>query len=66
MAALSCLAGITTITFAYHLPTNSAFASRAIALDEVGPTLNTWLWPHALRITLGLLSATLGVVAIAR
>jgi hypothetical protein len=54
------------ITFAYHLPTNSVFVSRSIALDQVEPTLNTWLWLHALRITLGLVSAALGVVAIAR
>ena len=66
LASLLCVAGIMAITFAYHLPTNSVFASRAIALDEVSPTLNTWLWLHAVRITLGLLSAMLGVAAIAR
>ena len=66
LASLTCLGGVMAITFAYHLPTNSVFASRSIALDQVEPTLNTWLWLHALRITLGLVSAALGVVAIAR
>lgn len=66
LASLFCVAGIMAITFAYHLPTNSVFATKTIALDEVGPTLNTWLWLHAVRITLGLLSAALGVAAIVR
>jgi hypothetical protein len=66
LASLTCLGGVMAITFAYHLPTNSVFVSRSIALDQVEPTLNTWLWLHALRITLGLVSAALGVVAIAR
>jgi Anthrone oxygenase len=66
LAALACLGGIMAITSAYHLPTNNVFASRSIALDQVEPTLNTWLWLHAARITLGLVSAALGVAAIAR
>ena len=66
LGALSCVAGIMAITFAYHLPTNSAFAAKTIALDQVEPTLNTWLWLHAVRIVLGLVSAMLGVAAIAR
>jgi hypothetical protein len=66
LASIGSFAGILVITFAYHLPTNSAFTGRTIALAEVGPTLDTWLRLHVVRTALGFVSAALGVAAIAR
>jgi hypothetical protein len=66
LASIGCFAGILVVTFAYHLPTNSAFTGRAVAIGDVGATLDTWLRLHGVRIALGLVSAALGVAAIAR
>ncbi|MGL4291259.1 MAG: DUF1772 domain-containing protein [Phreatobacter sp.] len=66
LAALAALIGVGIITFAWHLPTNSAFAARSIPLAEVPATLDLWLRLHAVRILLGLASAVLGVMAIGK
>ncbi|WP_163110653.1 anthrone oxygenase family protein, partial [Acinetobacter baumannii] len=60
LASLAALAGIAAITFAWHLPTNAAFAARSVPVAEVPATLDLWLRLHAVRIALGLISAVLG------
>ncbi|QCI67343.1 DUF1772 domain-containing protein [Phreatobacter stygius] len=66
LASLAAMIGIGVITFAWHIPTNNAFAAKSIALADIRATLDLWLQLHAVRILLGLASAVLGVVAISR
>jgi hypothetical protein len=66
LASLALVMGILIITFAYHLPTNSAFAAKSIPLDQVSGALNVWLSLHAVRVFLGLLASVLGAVAMTR
>jgi uncharacterized membrane protein len=66
LASLGLVIGILIITFAYHLPTNSAFAAKSIPLDQVPATLNLWLSLHTVRIALGLIASVVGLVAVAR
>ena len=66
LASLGLVIGILIITFAYHLPTNSAFAAKSIPLEQVPATLNSWLSLHAVRIALGLCASVVGLVAGAR
>jgi uncharacterized membrane protein len=66
LASLALVIGILIITFAYHLPTNSAFATKSTPLDQVSATLDVWLSLHAARIFPGLLASVLGAIAMAR
>jgi uncharacterized membrane protein len=66
LTSLGLVIGILIITFAYHLPTNSAFAAKSIPLDQVPAALNLWLLLHAVRIALGLIASVVGLIAAAR
>jgi hypothetical protein len=66
LAALLCALGVGLITAVYHLPTNSAFIAKSVALQDVAATLDRWLLLHWARIALGLSAAVVGVVAISR
>lgn len=66
LIAAACFAVILVITAAYHLPTNATFAAKSVALDQVGPALNTWLTLHAARIALGIAAAVFGFMAMQR
>ena len=62
--ASACIAGVIGITMAYFVPSNSAFAAKAIALDQVPAKLNRWLQVHNFRIALALTASVLGILAI--
>lgn len=64
--ATAALIGLAAITMVFHLPINTAFASRAVPLDEVAATIDRWLAVHAVRIALGLIATAAGVVALTR
>lgn len=67
--AFGSMIGVALITGIYHLPTNAAFVSGTIPLDEVPATLTIWLQLHAARIALGAMASGLalyGVIAAAR
>lgn len=66
LASLAAIALILAVTMLYHLPTNARFAARTVALDQVGATLDRWLWLHWVRIVLGFAATIAGVMAIAR
>ena len=66
LLAAACFAAVLLITFAYHLPTNSAFVARSIAPDQVAATLDTWLTLHAARVALAFGAAVFGFVAMQR
>lgn len=47
-------------------PSNTAFAGKAIALDQVPAKLDAWLLLHNIRIAIALAASVLGVVAVNR
>lgn len=53
-------------TLVYYLSQNAAFASKAIALDQAGSQLDTWLLLHTIHIALALAASALGIWAIHR
>jgi hypothetical protein len=61
--ALILLGAITAI---FHLPINAAFAAKTVPLDQVGATIDRWLWLHSIRIALGLFATVAGVIAVTR
>jgi len=58
-AALLALAVITVLV---HLPMNASFSAKSVPLDQVGPTIDSWLSWHAIRIGLGLLATVTAVL----
>lgn len=59
LAAGVCIIVVLGLTMTYFVPSNAAFASKAIALD-------TWLLLHNVRIALALAASVLGIVAVNR
>ncbi len=66
LAAGVCVIVVLGLTMAYFVPSNAAFASKAIALDQVSAKLDTWLLLHNVRIALALAASVLGIVAVNR
>lgn len=64
IGAILCIAAVMGLTLAWFLPTNAAFAAKAVPLDQVPARLATWLMLHDLRIALAALASVLGALAI--
>lgn len=66
IAASACIVVVLGLTMVYFLPSNAAFASKAVALDQVSAKLDTWLLLHNVRIALAVAASVLGIVALNR
>ena len=66
LASAACIVAVLAFTMAYFVPSNAAFAAKAVALDHVSAKLDTWLMLHNIRIALALAASVLGIVAITR
>ncbi|SUE43046.1 anthrone oxygenase family protein [Roseomonas gilardii] len=64
--AAGCIVAVLAITMGYFVPSNAAFAARAIPVDQVAGKLDTWLMVHNLRIVLAVAASALGVWAAGR
>lgn len=64
--SIACIVVVLGITMIYFVPSNAAFAGKAIALDQVSAKLDAWLTLHNIRIALALAASVLGIVAISR
>ncbi len=63
LAACACVVGVLGLTMIYFVPGDTAFASKAVALDKVSAGLDTWLL-HNVRIVFARLTSVPGIVAI--
>lgn len=63
--ATLCIAAVLLVTIIYFVPTNTAFASEAVPLADVGDRVDSWLAVHNLRIGLAFLASILGAWALA-
>lgn len=61
-----CILAILLLTMVYYLPSNAAFAAKAVPIDQVSGKLDTWLLIHNLRIVLAFTASALGVWAVSR
>lgn len=66
LGAAGCIIAVLAITIVYYVPSNAAFAARAVPIDQVSSKLDTWLLIHNLRIMLALVASALGVYAVSR
>ncbi|PIF38370.1 uncharacterized protein DUF1772 [Delftia sp. 60] len=66
LASAACIVAVLAFTMGYFVPSNTAFAGKAIALDQVPAKLDAWLLLHNIRIALALAASVLGVVAVNR
>lgn len=64
--AAGCILAVLVLTMAYYVPSNAAFAAKAIPIDQVSGKLDTWLMIHNLRIVLAFAASALGVWAVSR
>lgn len=64
LAASACIASVIGITTVYFVPSNAAFAAKAVALDRVPAKLDRWLLIHSFRIGLAVAASVLGILAI--
>lgn len=62
--AAGCILAVLVLTMAYYVPSNAAFAAKAIPIDQVSGKLDNWLMIHNLRIVLAFAASALGVWAI--
>ncbi len=61
-----CIVVVLVLTFVYFIPSNTAFANNAMELAQVTEKLNQWIHIHYFRIVFAMLSAVLGVIAVAK
>lgn len=66
LVAAACIVVVLGLTIGYFVPSNAAFASKAVALDQVSAKIDTWLLLHNIRIVLALAASILGIVAVSR
>jgi len=66
LGAIVCIAVVLIMTMAWFVPANTAFATKAVAVDAVAGRLDRWLLVHNIRIALAIAAAALGVWAISR
>jgi hypothetical protein len=64
--ALAAWLGVAVLTFAWFVPANVDFASGSFPVEDVPDRLATWLRIHWARIGLGIVGASLGLVAFGR
>jgi hypothetical protein len=63
LGSAAMLAAVLIVTAAYFASENQAFASKALAVEEVPNVLKAWLAIHWLRIALATLAAAFAFVA---
>ncbi|MCA1458765.1 DUF1772 domain-containing protein [Bradyrhizobium sp. BRP22] len=66
LGAAACIVAVLAITIVYYVPSNAAFAAKAVPVDQVSSKLDTRLIIHNLRIMLALVASALGVYAVSR
>ncbi|MDI6028774.1 DUF1772 domain-containing protein [Corticibacterium sp. UT-5YL-CI-8] len=66
IGAAGCILAVLAITIGYFVPSNAAFAAKAVPVDQVSGKLDTWLMIHNLRIVLAVGASVLGVWAVSR
>ena len=66
LSTAGCIIAVLAITMGYFVPSNAAFAAKAIPVDQVSGKLDTWLLIHSLRIAPAFAASALGVWAISR
>lgn len=66
LGAATCILAVLILTVVYFVPSNAAFAAKAIAPNQVASKLDTWLLIHSLRVALAFAASALGVWAISR
>ena len=59
-----CIMVVAILTFAFFVPTNTAFASGTMDEAAAAAKLNQWLTVHYFRIGFGMAAAVFGCVAI--
>lgn len=59
-----CIVVVAILTFAFFVPTNTAFASGALDDGTAAVKLNQWLTIHYFRIGFGMAAAVFGCIAI--
>ena len=64
LASMVCILIVAVLTFAYFVPTNTAFADGSIEVAVAADKLNQWLTIHYFRIGFAMFAAILGCVAI--
>ena len=64
--AVGCILAVLVLTMAYYVPSNAAFAAKAVPVDQVSAKLDTWLLIHNLRVVLAFAASALGVWAVNR
>ncbi|MEJ8563537.1 DUF1772 domain-containing protein [Yoonia sp. GPGPB17] len=62
--SLGCIIIVMALTFAYFVPSNSAFASGQVPVEAVAEKLNQWINLHYLRIVFAFIAAAIGCMAI--
>ncbi len=60
----ACIVVVAVLTFAFFVPTNTAFASGTLEEAEAAAKLSRWLTIHNLRIGFGMAAAIFGCIAI--
>lgn len=66
LGAAGCIVAVLAITLLWFVPSNTAFAAKAIPVDQVSGKLDTWLMIHNVRIALAVAASALGVWAVGR
>ena len=64
LASGLCIVVVAILTFAFFVPTNTAFASKSIDVAATTAKLNQWLTIHNFRIGFAMVAAILGCIAI--
>lgn len=64
LLSAACILVIAVLTFAFFVPTNSAFASGTMDEATGAAKLNQWLTIHYFRIGFGMAAAVFGCIAI--
>lgn len=66
LGAAGCIVVVLAMTMLWFVPSNTAFAAKAIPVDQVSGKLDTWLMIHNVRIALAVAASALGVWAVSR
>ena len=64
LLSAACIVVVAVLTFAFFVPTNTAFASGTMDEATGAAKLNQWLTIHYFRIGFGMAAAVFGCIAI--
>lgn len=66
IGAAAAMTLLLLLTATVHLPLNSAFETRSLALADVPASLDTWILSHGARTGLALAAAMFALIALSR